>query len=225
MKKIHITDVKKLFGDVHLRVKISLCGSVVWNTIYAVFMLALGIYHSTFWFCSLAGYYFSLAIMRFFLVRYTRRHTPGENMKKELTQYRACGVTFFVMNLTIAIMIFFMVYWNRTFYYHEIITITLATYTFTAFTIAIINVVKYRQYNSPVYSASKAVSLAAACVSMITLESAMLTVFDKGEVSPGERRILLGVSGGIVSAFIIGMAIYMIVKSSRKLRLLKTEKE
>lgn len=81
---------------------------------------------------------------------------------------------------------------------------------------AIINVVKYRKYKSPVYSASKAVGLAAACVSMLTLESTMLTTFSDGTMSFAERKILLGSSGDVISAFIIGMAIYMIVQSSKK---------
>lgn len=90
---------------------------------------------------------------------------------------------------------------------------------------AIINVVKYRKYKSPVYSASKAVGLAAACVSMLTLESTMLTTFSDGTMSLAERRILLGSSGDVISAFIIGMAIYMIVQSSKKMKLLDTAKE
>ena len=74
---------------------------------------------------------------------------------------------------------------NRTFHHHEITTIALAAYTFTSLTFAIINTVKYRKYHSPVYSASKAISLASACVSLLTLESTMLTTFgNETEVSP-----------------------------------------
>ena len=110
---------------------------------------------------------------------------------------------------------------NRTFHHHEITTITMATYTFTAFTMAVINMVKYRKYNSPVYSASKAISLAAASVSMLTLESTMLTTFDDGNTDALTRKILLGATGGVVSVFIIIMAIYMIVQSTKKLKAFK----
>ena len=211
--------------DARLRVNVSLYGSLMLNTAYAVFQLGLGFYHASFWYYSMAGYYISLAIMRFFLVQHTSRHKPGEKMQEELIKYRNCGVVFFVMNMALSVMIFFMVYWNRTFRHHEITTIAMAAYTFTSFTLAIINVVKYRKYNSPVFSASKAISLAAACVSMLTLESTMLTTFNDGTLDILGRQIMLGASGGVVSVFIVAMAVFMIVQSSKKVKLLKNVEE
>lgn len=211
--------------DTRLRVKISLYSALVWNAAYAVFQLGLGLRHHTFWFYSLAGYYLSLAVMRFFLAQHTHKHSPGEQMLKELRKYRACGIVFLVMNLALALIIFFMVYWNRTFVHHEITTITMAAYTFTSLARAIVNVVKYRKYNSPVYSASKAISLASACVSMLTLESTMLTTFGDGNIGALERKIMLGASGGVISLFIIVMAIYMIVWGTKKMKLLNAAKE
>ncbi len=216
----------RLWQDDHrLRVNVSLYGSLIWNTAYALLQLGMGFWHHSFWFCSLAAYYISLAVMRFFLVRHTRKHKPGEKMLEEFRKYRTCGIIFLVMNLVLALMIFFMVYWNRTFHHHEITTIALAAYTFTSLTLAIINTVKYRRYNSPVYSASKAISLAAAAVSMLTLESTMLTTFGDGTMTLTGRRILLGISGGVLSVFIITMAIYMIVQGTKKIKLLDTAKE
>lgn len=211
--------------NARLRMNASLYGTLIWNTAYALLQLGMGFWHHTFWFYSLAGYYISLAVMRFFLVRYTRKYMPGEKMLEELRKYRACGIVFLIMNLTISLMIFFMVYWNRTFHHHEITTIALATYTFTSFTLAIANMLQYRKHNSPIYSASKAISLASACVSMLTLESTMITTFGDGTMTLAERRTLLGVSGGVISAFIIAMAIFMIVQGTNKIKLLKTVKE
>ena len=207
--------------DTRLRMNVSLYGTLLWNTAYAVLQLGLGFWHRTFWFYSLAGYYIALAVMRFSLVRHTRRHKPGEKMREELIRYRACGIIFLVMNLALSLIIFFMVYWNRTFIHHEITTIAMAAYTFTSLTKAIINVFKYRKYNSPVYSASKAISLAAACVSMLTLESTMLTTFGDGTMDLTSRKIMLAASGGVISVIIIFMAIYMIVQSNKKLKELK----
>lgn len=211
--------------DPGLRVNVSLYGSLIYNTAYALLQLGMGFWHHTFWFCSLAGYYISLAVMRFFLVRHTSKYKPGVKILDELIKYRVCGIFFLIMNLALALIIFFMVHWNRTFHHHEITTIALAAYTFTALTLAIINTVRYRKYNSPVYSASKAISLASASVSMLTLETTMLTTFGGVTMSLTGRRILLGISGGVISVFIIAMAIYMIVQGTKKIKLLKTAKE
>ena len=114
---------------------------------------------------------------------------------------------------------------NRTFHHHEITTIALAAYTFTSLTLAVINVIRYRKYNSPVYSASKAISLASACVSMLTLESTMLTTFGGDSLPLTHRRIFLGASGAAISAFIILMAIYMITKGTKKIRQMNQREE
>jgi hypothetical protein len=204
--------------DARLRVKLSLYASLSWNTLYGIFQLWLGFYHHTFWFCSLGAYYIFLAVMRFFLAHHTARYSPRERMRSELKRYRACGIVLLFMNLALALIVFFMVYWNRTFDHHMITAIAMAAYTFTALATAIVNVVKYRKYQSPVYSASKAINLAAACVSMLTLESTMLTTFGDGEIN---ARLMLGLTGGAVVALIVTMAVYMIIRANKQLEKMK----
>lgn len=209
---------RRWLDDTRLRINVSLFGSLAWNALYGVFQLWLGFYHGTFWFCSLGTYYICLAIMRFFLVRHTRKYAPGEKMLMEIRKYRACGWVFLVMNLALTLIIFFMLYWNRTFVHHMITAIAMAAYTFTAFTFAIINVVKYRKYNSPVFSATKAISFASACVSMLTLTSTMLTTFSDGTMTELTHKLLLGGVGFSVSFVVVAMAIHMIIESTQKLR-------
>ena len=209
---------RKWQDDTRLRVKVSLYGSLVWNTLYGLFQLWLGFYHHTFWFYSLGTYYICLAVMRFFLALHTRRYAPGENMRLELQKYRACGWIFLFMNLALSLIVFFMLYWNRTFNHHMITSIAMAAYTFTAFTAAIVNVIKYKKYNSPVFSASKAISFAAACVSMLTLTSTMLTAFSDGAMDAATQKIMLGGVGLAVLTVVLAMAVSMIVKGTKKLK-------
>ena len=216
---------RKWQDDTRLRVNVSLYGSFFWNIAYALFQLWLGFYHHTFWFYSLGAYYICLAVMRFFLLLHTRKYAPGERMREELLKYRACGAVFLLMNLALALIIFFMLYWNRTFEHHMITALAMAAYTFTAFTVAIVNVVKYRKYSSPVFSASKAISLAAALVSMLTLGSTMLTTFRDGTMTEMGEKLMLGSIGGGVSILIVATAIYMIVTGTRKIKQLDSEVE
>ena len=211
--------------DARLRINVSLYGSLGWNALYGLFQLWLGFYHSTFWFYSLGAYYICLGVMRFFLLLHTRKYAHGERMRSELVKYRACGCILLVMNLALSLIIFFMVYWNRTFEHHMITAIAMAAYTFSALTIAIINVIKYRKYNSPVFSASRAISLAAALVSMLTLESTMLTTFSDGTMSEIERKWMLGATGGVISVLVVATAIYMIVTGTKKLKEYQQEVE
>ena len=214
---------RRWFEDERLRVNVSLYGSLVWNAAYAALQLWLGFLYSTFWFYSLAVYYIFLAVMRFFLVRHSRAYKPGVRMRAELVRYCACGWLFLLMNLALALIVFFMVYWNRTFLHDEITTIAMAAYTFTTLTVAIVDLIKYRKYQSPIYSASKSISLAAATVSLLTLASTMLTTFGDGTMDATSQKILLGTLGGAIVVFIVVMALYMIVQGTKKLKLLKAE--
>lgn len=140
-----------------------------------------------------------------------------------MQKYRACGWVFLVMNAALTLIVFFMLYWNRTFVHHMITTIAMAAYTFTAFTMAIVNLVKYKKYESPVFSATKAIGFASACVSMLTLTSTMLTTFKDGTMDAFSEKLLLGGVGFAVSGVVLVMAIYMIVTGTKKLRQFNTE--
>lgn len=202
----------------HLRAMTTLYGSLIFNAIFAFFQLGLGIYHKSFWFYSLAGYYIMLAALRAYLVYHASKKGVENNFSRELLRYRACGIVFLLMNLSLSAIMIFMIKYDRTFIHHEITTIAIAAYTFTALTAAIVGTVRYRKYNSPVYSASKTVSLAAASVSILTLEATMLTSFGKETTTELTRKIFLSVSGAAVSVFITAMAIYMIVTATKQLK-------
>ena len=209
--------VVKYRADVTIRIKLSLYGTLIFNGAYASLQLGMGLWHHSVWFYALAGYYLLLALMRFLLLRHTKEYSPRQNIAKELVRYRICGICLLLLNSALTVILFYIIWQNRTFKHHEITTITMAAYTFTALTFAIVNIVRYRKYQSPVFSAAKAISLACACVSMITLEATMLTTFGTNE-GQRFRQIMMASSGGVISMFIVGMAIYMIVNGTKKLK-------
>lgn len=204
-------------ADVQLRTNLSLMGAFAFNAVYALFQLALGLWHHSVWFYSMAGYYLLLACMRLILMRYTRDHSPGEELEIEWRKYRLCGVI--LLFITFALMVFILYFvWNiRVFRHHEITTIAMAAHTFLSLTRAIINVARYRSYGSPAYSAAKAISLVSAMVSILTLENTMLTAFGQtgGELF---RQIMLGCTGVAVILGVQTIAAYMIIHAGRNLR-------
>lgn len=212
----------KWFSDVQLRMNVSLYGSLIWNVIYALFQLILGFLLGSFWYYSMSAYYIMLGVIRFFLLKHTRKYKPEEQRKTELKKFVASGYLLLAMNLALSVIVFFIVYWNKTFYHDMITTICMATYTFFTFIFAIVNLVKYRKYNSPVYSAAKTITLIAGAVSMLTLETTMLTTFATSE-SANLNPIMLSLTGVAVIGFAISVAIIMIVKGSKDLNKLKNK--
>lgn len=213
---------RRWLSDTRLRMNVVLLGSFVWNAAYAALQLGMGVAHRSAWFYALAGYYLCLAGTRFFLMRHSMRHVPGGEMAKELRVYRSCGWVMLVLNLALSAMIFYMVAKNRRVRHHEITTIAMATYTFTSLTMAIVNVIRYRRYNSPVFSAAKVISLTSAVVSLLTLENTMLTTFGD-TMQPRTHRLFLALSGGGISLWMVTTAVYMIGKASENLKSLEKE--
>ncbi len=203
--------------DYHLRIKISLIATFLFNFSYAIFQFFIGLYHGSFWFYSMSLYYLFLAITRFYLMKHTLTYNPNEKPKSELIKYVSCGWMMLLLNIALSVMVFFMVYFDRTFNHHEITTIALAAYTFIAFTLAIINFIKYRKYKSPVFKAAKSISLTSACVSIITLEATMLTSFGS-MMEPIIKKLFLGLTGLAVNVFVVILAMIIIVNGTKQLK-------
>lgn len=210
------------FSDAALRVKISLYGSFMINVLYAVMQLGLGFINHSVLFYALSGYYLLLAAMRFLLLKNSRNESLGKNLYREYLNYRLCGIILLLMNITLSVIAFYIVSQNKGFTYHYIMTISMAAYTFTVFTTAVVNLIRYRKYNSPVISASKIINLVAAFVSMLSLETAMFTAFGEGN-SPNFRKIMTACTGAAVCVIVLAMAIYMIDHSTKQLHQLEKE--
>ncbi|MBQ9134591.1 MAG: hypothetical protein IJX66_00695 [Lachnospiraceae bacterium] len=206
--------------DVHLRVKISLYCSLSINVLYALLQLLSGIHYHSGWFYALSGYYALLILMRFFLLRDTLKSDLGKNRLSEWKRYRFCGFILLVAHSALTVIVAYIVWLNRGFTHNEILTIAMAAYTFFSMTTAIINVIKYRRYESPVMSAAKAISLAAALISMLSLETAMLTAFGEGN-DPTFRLIMTGTTGSAVCLLVLTLAIYMIIHATKEIKKVK----
>ena len=66
-------------------------------------------------------------------------------------------------------------------------------------------------------SAAKVINLTAALVSMLSLETAMLTRFGAAD-DPMFRKAMTASTGAGISILVLGMAIFMIVRSTRRLK-------
>ncbi len=214
MKRLRSTAVgEKYMTDVRFRAGVSLYQGFFINLLYIFMKLVSGILYRSAWFVALAVYYFLLAVMRFLLVR--RLNVQDE--VSELRRYRLCGVMLLFMNQALAGIVIFMVHRNQGFDYSGVLIYAMAAYAFYAVILAIVNVVKIRRHNSPILSAAKAISLVAAMVSILSLETAMLAQFG-GNDDPMFRKTMTAATGGSVCTIVIGMAIYMIWRANRNLK-------
>jgi len=212
--------VRRYVTDAAFRTHVSLYGSLGLNVIYALMKFGFSIYYHSVWFATFAVYYFLLAVMRFILIHYVDKNGFDGDRSLQWRRYRMCAAVLMLMNIALTGVVILVVHKNEGFYYPGFLIYIMAMYAFYSVSAAIVNVVKYRRYKSPVMSAAKVLQLVAALVSMLALETAMLAQFG-ADNSESFRRIMTGCTGGCVCAGIFGIALYMICRSSAELK--KTE--
>lgn len=203
--------------DKVFRTKVSLNLSLGVNLLYvAINGLSWYLYQS-WWFVCLAVYYVILSVMRFLLVRYVRLKEIGADRPGELRRSLACSYIMLLLNLFLSGAVLMVVYQNRGYEYHGVLIYVMAMYTFYTATHAIINLIKYRSFESPVMSTAKVISMAAALVSMLNLETAMFAEFG-AEMAKKDQQLMIILTGAGISIIVIAMAVNLIVRCTKELK-------
>ncbi|MGN0507289.1 MAG: hypothetical protein ACI4FZ_12065 [Lachnospiraceae bacterium] len=207
----------KYMNDAAYRTHLSLYVSLGINLVYVAINLFTGIWYHSVWSITLAAYYSILAVMRFLLLWFVDRVGIGKNRVKELRRSRLCGIILMTVNLALSGVVILVIVQNKGFEYHGMLIYVMAMYAFYVTTHSIINIFKYRKYNSPVMSTAKLISLAAALVSMLSLETAMLSQFGDQNTTPHFNQIMVGATGAGVCAIVVTMSVYIIVRTNKEL--------
>jgi hypothetical protein len=207
---------QRFFDSVIFRSIISTHWSLAINIAYVVLKVITGIMYKSMWLITFGVYYMLLSGMRGILVHYINKHKIGEDIKAEYIRYRYCGTLLLFMNIVLAGIVVYIVHGNQSINYPGVLICGMALYSFYSITVSNINVLKFRKIGSPVMSATKVISLTASCVSMLSLEVAMLAEFGGDDYV--FRKNITSISGAVVCTFVLGMAIYMIIRSTLYLK-------
>ena len=204
---------ERWLADPRFRVRIGLLLSFFINLCYAGMRMVYGAVYASGWEVAVGIYYLLLSVLRFYLMR--KVSPGGGRYREELRVYRVTGWLLMGLNLALTGVSAQIVLDGRGYDYPGTLIYAAAAYSFYSLTIAIINVVKYRKFHSPVLSAAKAVGLTCALMSIFSLETAMLAQFG------GETRFQQLMTAGTavaVCAIVLAMAAYMVVSAGRKLK-------
>ena len=149
--------------------------SLAFNVAYALGNCLIGFLAHSWWFITVGAYYTVLAITRFSVLQVKRK--ASDNYDIELFARRITGILLVVLSFCIVGVNIMSAVKDRGTVFHEIVMITIATYTFTKTTISIIGMVKAKHSVSPVLKTLRNISLADACVSVYTMQRSMLVTF------------------------------------------------
>lgn len=203
--------------DRGFRTKISLHLSLGISLLYVgVNLWSFAVLHS-WWFMVLAVYYVIMALMRFLLVRYVRKNEIGLSVLQEWKRSRVCAGTLLLINLSLSGAVLMILYQNRGYDYPGMMIYVMALYTFYSTIHAIVDIIKHRRVNSPIMSTAKIVSLSAALVSLLNLETAMFSQFG-GEMAVEDQRLMIILTGAGVSITVVTLSLLLIIKATKQIR-------
>lgn len=202
--------------DAAFRTKISLHMSLGIHLLYVGMNVVLAFMNKTRWFGILAGYYLILAVMQFLLLKYAIKKGIGTDRPGELRRARVCAIILLNLNFVLSGAVLMILYQNKGFEYQGILIYAMAAYTFYSTIRAVVDLIRYRKYKSPIMTTTKIITLSSALVSMLSLETAMFSQFGQ-DMNPTSRRMMIALTGAGISMAVIGMSSYMIIKTSQEL--------
>ena len=194
-------------GSLAFRGITSLYSGMAANFLLALFRMLVGLRCASIWFLSIAIYDLLFGVIRLSLILSYRNRT----IQTELRCYRRTAWLLFLMNVPMGGMIVLMVLTDSGYSYPAYVIYLSALYTCNTIILAIVNLVRFRKLGSPILSAAKILGLIAALMSLLGLQTAMLSQFAaEGE---GFQRMMNAVTGGIVWFSVILIAVTMLVRS------------
>lgn len=211
---------KRYMTDVWFRVKFSLHMSLAINVLYSVFKLGVGIFLSSYWLIAVAIYYIILSVTRYLLLRYMKYGHGKGDLLAEYKKVRVCGYLVVVVNVALSVMVAQMIWRNESYSYPGFLIFAAAAYAFYSVAMSIISLIKYHKKNSPVLSAAKTISLVSALVSILALQTAMITQFG----GDGQFQFVMNIfTGTVVCILVMTLAVFMIVNADRAIIALEAE--
>lgn len=94
--------------------------------------------------------------------------------------------------------------------------ITIATYTFTKITLAIINYIKRNKFNSHIISTIRCIALCDATVSMYSMQKSMLVSFEGMTIN--KISLMNTLTGAGIVIIVIALGVLLIKKSKKEIK-------
>ena len=205
---------EKLVSSRRYRVILSAAVAFVFNLLYALYHCVLGVLSLSLWFIDMCAFYGILATMRFSAVLCERNQHRSPSDDTEIFVMKLSGILLVTLGVVLAAVNYISLSQNIAVKYGEITMITIAVYTFTKITMAIVRAVKQRRDPSPLLRTIRNIGYAEVSASILTLQRSMLVSF--GGMDDRQARLMNSLTGAAVCLFVLMLGLSMTAKSRRK---------
>lgn len=192
----------------------ALFGSVVSfsvSILYGIFNGALGIMSHSIWYGSLSLYYILLALIYGGILL----NRKPESTAKANRIYRRSGLLLLLLNSALSLAIAQMIFDNEFFEYGGLMIYASAAYAFYKITMAIIRFFRHKGSPDPILRAIISINLTDGMVSILALQTALLSTFGNGSVNVSHFNT---VTGSFVSLITLSIGIFMIIKGTKNIK-------
>lgn len=210
VRKLLATEMgRRYLSDTAFRCGVGICRGMAANLACGLFRAAVGIGYGSAWMIALAVYDLALgAIRAYLIVGYCHRERYG--VSYEYSRYRGAAWMLFLLNIPMGGMIVMMVRTNSGFSYPGYVIYLSALYTFYAAILSVVNLARARRLGSPILSAARVLNLVCAMMSVLGLQTAMISRFSSG--GEAYRRFMNALTGGFVYAMVVILAAHMLIR-------------
>jgi len=199
-------------ADAGYRGAVSLGQGMMISGLFAVFKLVTALVYGSYWLLALGVYYGILALARVCLLHCLRRGNacpdPAGKARWDWRGYRMCACLMLPLNIGMTGVVVQMVRDGRGFVYPGYLIYGVAAYAFYALIMTVVTLLRRRGRRSPLLTAAKLVSLCGALMSILALQTALLSRF--GADNPAFSRIMTSITGGAVCLISVVLALGML---------------
>lgn len=214
-----------LFSSFGFRTVIFSIGSFAMSVLFSCFNAYMGIANRSIWYGALAAFYIALAFLRggilaYHKSKYSKKAQNQNDAYNKAKVYRNSGIITLILNVALSAAIAQMIFSDAHFNYVGWTVFAYAAYAFYKITMSIISFIRAHRQEDLTVRAIRNINLVDALVSILALQTALLTMFSEGKVNISLFNTLTGIA---VSGLSVGIGIYMIVSANKKMKELKKE--
>jgi hypothetical protein len=211
VKKTH-KKVKDL-ADIRRSMGLSLCMSWILNILFSAAYLYVGITTRSIWFSSLGFFYIALSTARMVLLMEFKHDKPV--LRSEYRKYMECGYALLFMMVSLLVVAAQIINNHQSASYPGPMLYAAALFSFYLMSSAIGGLRKYSRYRSPLLSACKMISIAAALLGIYSLQTAILGRYFTHKPDFIEQMNMA--TGTVIFIVMIILSVYMIIHGGKKL--------
>jgi hypothetical protein len=212
-----------LLRNFGFRTVIFAIGSFLMSLLFSGFNAYMGISNRSIWYGALAAFYIALAFLRGGVLAYHKSRIGKKTQNDEYVKakvYRNSGIITLILNIALSSAIAQMIFSDAHFTYMGWTIFAYAAYAFYKITMSIIALIKAHKQTDLTVRAIRNINLVDALVSILALQTALLTMFSEGEINISIFNTFTGI---VVSLLSVGIGIYMIVSANKKIKEIQKE--